>query len=61
MSDAYEPLLGEWQVWLREKEEERRKDDRLEQHKAWVEKFLDSAEGGAGMLHNINKPRPWSG
>ena len=61
MSDAYEPLLGEWQVWLTEKEEERRKEERPELHKAWVEKFLDGVEGGAGMRHNINKPRPRSG
>ena len=34
------------------------KTQRLGQHKDWVEKLLDSAKGGVGMLHNITKPRP---
>ena len=37
------------------------KGGRLEQHKARVEKLLHIAEGGADMLHNITKPRPWRG
>ena len=34
---------------------------RLERHKVWVAKLLDSADGGAGLLHHITKPRPWRG
>ena len=37
------------------------KTERLEQQKVWVDKLLDTAEGGAGMLHLITKPRPWRG
>ena len=60
MSDTCEPLLEEWEVWLSQKEKERREADRLEQHQAWVEKLLDSGEGGSGMLHSITTPRPWT-
>ena len=42
----------------KKKRGERQKDW---QRKAWVEKLLDSEEGGAAMLHNITKPSPWRG
>ena len=42
-------------------EEERRKAERMEQHQAWVNELLDSAEGGAGILRDIAKPRPKRG
>ena len=62
MNDAYELLLEEWRVGLAEKEEETKNAARLEQQKVLEgTKLLDSAEGGAGMLHNITKPRPWRG
>ena len=57
MNDEYEPAFEEWEVWLSQKDEERKKTERLEQHKVWVEKLLDSAEGRAGLLHNSTKPR----
>ena len=38
-----------------------RNADRLEQPKIVVEQILHSAEEGAGMLHNITKPRLWRG
>ena len=41
-----------------QKEEERSMAERLEQHNVCVwKKILDSAEGGAGLLHTITKPR----
>ena len=61
LSDACEPLLEEWEVWMTQQQETRKKAEGLEQHKAWVEKLLDIAEGRAGMLHNRTKPRPWRG
>ena len=61
MNDVYEPSWEAWEVWLTQQEEERTKRKRLEQHKVWVGKLLDSAEGGSSMLHNITEPRPWRG
>ena len=43
---------------------ERRREENgrtVGQDKAWVEHILESAEGGAGMLHSITKPRSWRG
>ena len=61
MNDEYEPVQEEWEIWLAQKEAQKRKAERLEQHEVWADKLFDCAEGGAGMWHNISKPRPWRG
>ena len=55
-----EPMLEEGEAWLRQKDL-RNMAERLEEHKAWREKLLDSAAGGAGLWQNVTKPLPWSG
>ena len=41
------------------KRDEKEKMEELHQHK--VEKTIKSAEGSAGLLHNITKPAAWRG
>ena len=61
MDDEYEPSLEYCQVWLTQREKEREKTERREQHEVWIGLLLDSVEGGAGVLHSITKSRPWRG
>ena len=59
MNDEYEPGT-EWEIWLTHKEEDKKEKPKdWSNSEVWVEKFLDSAEGGPGLLHNITEPRLW--
>ena len=50
MNDEYEPALAQWEVWC----DAKKKKKKEESPKDWTEE-------GAGMLHNITKPRQWRG
>ena len=40
MNERYEPALEEWEVWLTQQDEERRKAEMLKQHEIWWQSFL---------------------
>ena len=53
--------MQKWYEWL---EHEKKKDEKknvedMHQHK--VEQMIRSAEGSAGLLHNVSKPSAWRG
>ena len=48
MSDTCEHVFEEWEAWMTQQDEERRKAERLEQFQASTE-------------NNITKSRPWRG
>ena len=56
VSDTCDFLLKEWEVWLTKRR--RTSVDRLQRHEVWVDKLLDSADGGAGVAQISPGPDP---
>ena len=56
---GWEDVMQKWYEWLEymKKKDEKKKMEEVHQHK--MEQMIESAEGSAGLLHEISKPTLW--
>ena len=51
--------MQKWYEWLEERKKNDEKEKMEEMHQQKVAQMIKSAEGSAGLLHKISKPRTW--
>ena len=56
---GWDDLMQEWQEWQKYMKKKDEKKKMKEMHQQKVEQVIKSAEGSAGLLHEITKPTPW--
>ena len=58
---GWEDAMQKWYEWLEHMKKKGEKEKMEEMHQRKVQQMTKSAEGSAGLLHKITKPKMWRG